>query len=380
MNGRGKRWTVRYRDPSGKQRSEAFDRKADADRRLAEVSSAVHRGTYVDPVLGRTTTGAWLDEWLRMNDGRWKPTTVAKRRQLIRDWFRPAFGDVPLSALRPSAVQSAVSAWQARHAAGTVAHAVSILRMALDAAVLDGRIPSNPATRVQRKPSKRRRDVQLSDAEVARIMAAVPDTDRAFLLHLALAGCRLGEALALEVSDLDLLRGTARIWRQVDTSKAERAYIPLKGADRIGEHERTVPVVDALRDALAAHLAARRASDGCQPVGPVFVRSGRPLTRGMVDAMAERTARASGVAFSPHALRHYFGSALISRGVPVTQVAAWMGHESPRTTLQVYSYCMPQDDETGRVALRAAASALLADVHPMCTATESEEGGVTMSP
>lgn len=383
MYGRGKRWTVRYRDPAGKQRSEAFTRQVDARRRFVEVSSSVQSGTYVDPALSRTLTGTHLDTWLADNEARWKPTTVAKRRQLIRDWYKPAFGTVPLSSLRKSSVQAAVSRWQADHAAGTVAHAVTVLRQALDAAVDDGLVASNPAARVKRSTPKRRRDVYLTDDDVRGILDVASDDDRPFLAYLALAGVRLGEALALEVSDLDLARGTARVWRQVDTSTAERRYLRLKGEDKQGESERTVPIVDALRDEFVALLARRRGSDGAPPTGPVFLSAGgRPLTRGMVDAVVERvgkaaTAQAAAAAepgtkvdpvkFSPHALRHYFGSSLVSRGVPVTRVAAWMGHSNPRTTLQTYSYCMPTDEVTGRAALDLAAATVLSDVHPMCT-------------
>lgn len=157
--GRGRRWAVRYRDPSGRQRTESFDRKSDAERRLAEISHTIMRGFWVDPALGRTRTGDWLTDWLAANEGRWRATTAAKRRQLVRDWYAPSFGDVPIGNLRTSMVQSAVSGWQAVHAAGTVAHALTVLRQALDAAVDDGLIARNPAARVQRRPSRRRREV-----------------------------------------------------------------------------------------------------------------------------------------------------------------------------------------------------------------------------
>jgi hypothetical protein len=58
----------------------------------------------------------------------------------------------------------------------------------------------------------------------------------------------------------------------------------------------------------------------------------------------------------------------------------WVGHESPSTTLQVYAYCMPRDDETGRTALREAATLVLAEVHPMCTGAETDGRGEAVSP
>ena len=50
-------YQVRWRDPAGRQRKESFRRKVDADRRLTEIESSKHAGTYVDPRAGRTTVG-----------------------------------------------------------------------------------------------------------------------------------------------------------------------------------------------------------------------------------------------------------------------------------------------------------------------------------
>jgi hypothetical protein len=44
---------VRYRDPTGHQRSRVFARKADAQRFLNETETAKARGTWTDPALGR---------------------------------------------------------------------------------------------------------------------------------------------------------------------------------------------------------------------------------------------------------------------------------------------------------------------------------------
>jgi len=68
----------------------------------------------------------------------------------------------------------------------------------------------------------------------------------------------------------------------------------------------------------------------------------------------------------PGPLCLHFGSSLIS-SIQVTQVAAWLGHSSPTTTLGVYAYCWPNDDESGRKALTVVATVILRDVHPMCT-------------
>jgi hypothetical protein len=52
-HGKGKRWQVRWRDASGKQRKENFGKKTDADTRAATVKADIDRGLYVDPAAGK---------------------------------------------------------------------------------------------------------------------------------------------------------------------------------------------------------------------------------------------------------------------------------------------------------------------------------------
>ncbi len=53
--GRPKPWYVRYRDPSGKQRTRQFARKVDAKRFLAQTEHEKHTGAWVDPDLANGT-------------------------------------------------------------------------------------------------------------------------------------------------------------------------------------------------------------------------------------------------------------------------------------------------------------------------------------
>ena len=45
--------------------------------------------------------------------------------------------------------------------------------------------------------------------------------------------------------------------------------------------------------------------------------------------------------FTPHSLRHAFVSALLSHGVPITDVAAWLGHRNINVTYATYGHLVP---------------------------------------
>ena len=49
--------------------------------------------------------------------------------------------------------------------------------------------------------------------------------------------------------------------------------------------------------------------------------------------------------FRPHSLRHAFASTLLSRSVPITDVARWLGHRDINETYRTYSHFMPEAED-----------------------------------
>ena len=45
--------------------------------------------------------------------------------------------------------------------------------------------------------------------------------------------------------------------------------------------------------------------------------------------------------FTPHSLRHTFASALLGHGVPITDVAKWLGHQNINVTYSIYGHLIP---------------------------------------
>src|SRR5487761_106055 len=57
--------------------------------------------------------------------------------------------------------------------------------------------------------------------------------------------------------------------------------------------------------------------------------------------------------FTPHSLRHAFVSALLSRGVPITDVAAWLGHRNINVTYATYGHLVPSSLRRAQEVLNA---------------------------
>jgi integrase len=80
---------------------------------------------------------------------------------------------------------------------------------------------------------------------------------------------------------------------------------------------------------------------------------GRPLTPGngertfqlygTVYQRFSNAARNAGIpaGITPHSLRHAFASAMLGKGVPITDVAHWLGHRDVRVTFRIYGHLVP---------------------------------------
>jgi integrase len=79
----------------------------------------------------------------------------------------------------------------------------------------------------------------------------------------------------------------------------------------------------------------------------------RPLSKSVAGHLFDKLTAETGVEASPHSLRHYFGSSLISGGTSVVAVSRWLGHSSPEITFRVYSYMTRNDEAAGRAAMTA---------------------------
>jgi integrase len=92
------------------------------------------------------------------------------------------------------------------------------------------------------------------------------------------------------------------------------------------------------------------------PDGPLIPGNGKLFQRyGTVYFRFMRAAEAAGIAdgFSPHSLRHAFASAMLARGVQITELAHFLGHRDINVTHQVYGHLLPSAAKRAVAALNA---------------------------
>ncbi|MFZ3492954.1 tyrosine-type recombinase/integrase [Streptomyces sp. 5.8] len=77
------------------------------------------------------------------------------------------------------------------------------------------------------------------------------------------------------------------------------------------------------------------------------------LMYSLVDRLWRKAKTAAGITrkITPHWLRHFFASAGLSKGVPVTDMAEWLGHRDPKITYQTYAHVMPDAPQRLRTVM-----------------------------
>ena len=102
---RSGRWQVRYRDPSGRERSKTFERKTDAIRFAATVTADVVRGDFIDPQAGKTTVGEMAARW-QATRSHLAQSTRDQDRHYLDSLILPTFGARAVAGIRRSEVET----------------------------------------------------------------------------------------------------------------------------------------------------------------------------------------------------------------------------------------------------------------------------------
>lgn len=309
------------------------------------------KGTWVDPMAGRTTLDAYARGWLRGH------ARLAKRtREIYESQLRlhvlpeidpdiPALGTVALAEISPALVRQWYVTLVARQSPSAAAKAYTRLRQILAAAVNDEMIAKNPC-RIERGGVEHHPEQRFATmTELAAVAGAVADPYRALVLAAGLAGLRQGELFALRWDDVDLAAASITV-RRKRLRLTSGEVIEDDPKSRAGRRTVALPVV------LVAELERHRARYGRGAGRDDFVftsEEGVPLERSSVRQRvwlpAANNAGLGGMRL--HDLRHSAGTLAARTGATTKELMARLGHASPRAAM-IYQHAA--DDRDRRIA------------------------------
>ena len=248
----------------------------------------------------------------------------------------------------------------AGYATPSVARKLSALRTLFAFLVQEGDVPADPTLRIASTRTEQRLPEFLDLRGVLVLLEAPPETtptgirDRAILEMLYASGVRVSELTGLDVADLDLEHGQARV-----LGKGSRQRMVLLGAPAIAALERYLRL---------GRLQARGARR--DPSALFLNRYGGRLTQRSVQRVVRRYGLQAELApnVHPHTLRHTFATHLLDGGADLRVVQELLGHATPATT-QLYTHVTQE-----------AAQRVYRTAHPRAGVRQAEGGGHPQAP
>jgi len=393
LYGQGKRYRVKG-IPGIQDRS--FDTSEDAKQWLASAATDSQRGEFVDPRDGEIPLADYIvDHWWSSRTD--EPSTEAPMRSRLWNHIIPILGETPLRDIDATALRSFKADLLTRVDDSTAEVIWGHLSSILNSAVDDRRLLRNPIkVHSSVKPPRRKEKKAKAWARttVDAVRSHLQERYR-FAVDLGLGlGLRQGEAFGLAEDDFDFAAGVVNVRRQLRWDSKGRPYFCLPK----GGKTRTVPLPPNLAARAHAHLR-RFPSVACTlpwrnpepPTNAMEARQRKPITvrlvlttshgnriyyrtfndrswkpalaaAGLLQAVGEKVQRYGGrVRRHPvyaasrsdmfHVLRHTYASVQLEAGESIVSLSAWLGHSSPKITLDHYAHFMPGAGRRGLAAM-----------------------------
>ncbi|WP_280268277.1 tyrosine-type recombinase/integrase [Nocardia wallacei] len=366
LHGKGLRYRVRYIDPDGAERSKSFpDRqKKRADDFLIAVESDKREGKYIDPGGSRKTFRQQAENWFKAQSP--DPATREVLRSRLERQIYPTFGKLAVGRITPATIRDWLGELEERKLSENYKVALfTIVSAVLDSAVDDKLRRDNPChAKTVRRPQAVSPKVVVWHEN--RLRAVRDGLEERFSVIVPLGsglGLRQGEILAVSPDDINRDGLVLTVCRQIKTVDGVMMFALPKGGKT-----RTVPLSTGVLAEIDAHLKKYPAVAVRLPWARV---DGEPVTAQLIvtgadgrlytgdlftkvvwqaafrQAKIDYRKRADGM----HALRHFYASTLLSRGVSIKELAEYLGHADPGFTLRTYTHLVSSSHERARQAV-----------------------------
>ena len=354
IRGRGSVFTYTWRDASGRQFSrKAGDTLAEADGFKRRIDDQLALGTYrpASTMTFGTYASAWITTWPL------KEQTRERYRGILRRELIPVFGGYPLAKIHPQQVRGWVHEQNAGPlSASSVRQHIAVLRSCLKAAQIDGHLGELPLLGVKMPRSYSRQPAVLTLTEAFAMIEFAPSAWRCAIATALFTGLRLGELLALTVTDVDLPGRRLNV-RATLTEVNGRTPRLQREEPKSRAGIRQVPIVEALAALLQPHLDALGPTEGgavfASPVGTWMSKSNF-----YHDAWRPTRTAAGREDLTFHDLRHTAASLLLAHsGAELAELKFVLGHSQIAHTVDVYGHLVPGRLEGLRATFDAAVSA-----------------------
>ncbi|HEM3633410.1 TPA: site-specific integrase [Streptococcus suis] len=326
---------------TGRTRTEVKKKISRAKYDFKTNGSTVYQETKID------TYKELADLWLESYKLTVKPQTFSVVRYQLNRYLIPTFGDMKLDKITPSLIQKFINDLASQIV--QFKHANSINRRILQHGVLMQLIPHNPARDIVIPKGQKKGRVAIKFIDHEDLKAFFEYTENLakkrysyyyqfviFKLLMA-TGCRIGELVALEWSDIDLEAGTISISKTYSMEHKLIGKTKTKAGTRVISIDRkTILLLKQYQNRQRLKFLDVGA---CSP-SVVFATTTREyMLRNSFQQILDSRCEALGIPrFTCHAFRHTHASLLLNAGISYKELQYRLGHSNIAMTLDIYGH------------------------------------------
>ncbi|NLG85337.1 MAG: site-specific integrase [Firmicutes bacterium] len=360
--------------------------KKEVQEKILKLQQDALQGLPVKPE--KITVQQHVEDWLRAIQGQVRVSTLARYKYNLHTYVIPFLGHVKLQDLNYRKINALYAKLDDQGLSPrTIFDVASVLRSALEDAVVKGLIPKNPAKLAAKRSPGHQEARFMTPEEIRWFLEGVKGErlENAFVLALH-TGCRPGEWLGLSWDAVDLARGTITIRQALHEVEGQVFLGPVK--TKAGQRTISLPpaAIEALQRQRRQQAEERlRAGAAWKDTGLVFtdqtggmlrrtnvdnrdfarvIKKARALAaeeyekQGMSRTEAQAAAKKLFVGVRLHSFRHTHAAMLIAQGIDIMTISRRLGHANVRITLDLYGHLMPGQDEKAAAAVERFITAL----------------------
>ena len=320
--------------------------------------------------------GEWLDYWYETYcKPNARPATQRTYEGYIRLYLHPRLGSIPLNKVTTSDIQQ-MCTWMMTEARldqkngdsglsdSQVINCYSLCDRVLEKAVAEKLIVRNPAKGCKLPPNRPNEMKVLSREDMQKVLIQAKEENyyELFLLEFA-TGLRLGELMALQWDDVNLVTGELRINKQVNLVGSKLVISEPKTKAAV----RTLILPPSVRKVLAEY----KTRVNSRWLFPSPKKDDLPIIPSAVSRRLHTLLEHAGceqVRF--HDLRHTFATNALAHGMDIKTLSTILGHVSSATTLNTYSHVT--DEMRQRAAVKIDQGIAKAEVQEDATTVQPE--------
>lgn len=348
----------RYKDPmTGKQKVTSLTLKGNSrtDQNAARDALRDRIRLLVLPTASdpEITFKDLVTRYLQYQKETLKPQTVAINTMKFRTIRRSIGDDTLVSALNAPYVRHAMAAESPTTYNEHLKHFKACMRWAYREEIISDisfleRLPK------LKEPTPQEKDAQkyLEKDELQKVLAGMKEKDWELLTRfLVLTGLRIGELIALTISDVDLSA------RNISITKTYSTITNAISSTKTDSSRRDVYIQDDLLPVCREIFDRRRSlKEKFGTKTDLFfpdIDGGYMQYAAYAKYLRENTERLIGRALSPHALRHTHVALLAENGISLEVISRRLGHSNSAITKEVYFHVTERLKDRDNEAIKA---------------------------